>query len=302
MSLLETQRALEQAARRTGPAVIGLRRGARRGSGLLVGDDRAITLARNLRDDQLAVALHDGSEISARVLGTDREVDLALLALDAAAGGQPLQLSEDGAAETAVGTAVIALANPGGRGLRVTAGHVSSAPRSIRGPRGRLLDGIVEHTAPLPRGAGGGPLIDLEGRLLGLNSVRLEGGFILALPAPLLRDRVDALASGRPASAPRLGVAVVPPRFARRLRSAVGLPEHDGLLVRAVEQGSAADRAGLARGDLIVSAGEQPVASIDDLYGALDALRGGGMVALTFLRGTDERRVEVQLGEPAETV
>src|SRR5436305_5613238 len=126
MSLLETQRALEEAARRTGPAVIGLRRGARRGSGLLVGDDRAITLARNLRDDQLTVALHDGNEVSARVLGTDREVDLALLALDAVAGGRPLQLSEDGAAETAVGTAVIALANPGGRGLRVTAGHVSS--------------------------------------------------------------------------------------------------------------------------------------------------------------------------------
>src|SRR5947209_8310067 len=105
MSLLETQRALEEAARRTGPAVIGLRRGARRGSGLLVGDDRAITLARNLRDDQLTVALHDGNEVSARVLGTDREVDLALLALDAAAGGQPLQLTEDGAAETAVGTA-----------------------------------------------------------------------------------------------------------------------------------------------------------------------------------------------------
>ena len=301
MSLLDTQRAIEEAAARTGPAVIGLRRGARRGSGVLVGDARAVTLARNLRDDDLTVALGDGSEVSARVLGVDREVDLALLELESASGGRPLDLRGD-AGEPEIGTAVIALADPAGRGLRVTAGHVSAAPRTVRGPRGRLLHGIVEHTVPLPRGAGGGPLVDLEGRLVGLNSVRLEGGFILALPARVVRERLQALATGRGADAPRLGVAIVSPRAARRLRAAVGLPEQEGLLVRAVEPGSPADRAQLARGDLIVAAGERPVTSIDDLYAALDTLRDGGTLALTLLRGAEEHRVDVALGEPAEQV
>src|SRR5256885_4114949 len=187
------------------------------------------------------------------------------------------------AGEPGIGTPVLALANPGGRGLRVTPGFVSAAARSFRGRRGRRISGAIEHTAPLPRGSAGGPLVDLDGALLGLNTVRLPGGLILALPAVALRDRIDALARGEETSSRRLGVAVAPPRVARRLRSAVGLPEREGVLVRAVEDGSPADRAGLERGDLVVAAAGAAGGDGDTPYTAPDT--AGAPLAPTVLRG-----------------
>jgi S1-C subfamily serine protease len=134
--------------------------------------------------------------------------------------------------------------------------------------------------------------VDPDGRLLGLNAVRREGGLILAVPADAaLRARVDALAAGEADERPRLGVALAHPRAAGRLRAAVGLPQRDGLLVHAVVEGSSAERAGLQRGDLLVAAGGAPLTSPDDLFDALD--RVDGTLVLRVLRGTDERDVEV---------
>jgi serine protease Do len=107
---------------------------------------------------------------------------------------------------------------------------------------------------------------------------------------------VELLARGEIGGPRRLGVAVAPPRAARRMRRAVGLPERDGLLVRAVEADSAAKRAGIERGDLIVSASGEDLDGVDALYAALDALPAeGGAVELTIVRGTDERQVRVDL-------
>jgi serine protease Do len=176
----------------------------------------------------------------------------------------------------------------------VTPGFVSSASRSFRGPRGRRIAGAIEHTAPLPRGSSGGPLVDADGRLLGINTVRVDGGLILAVPADAsVRGRVETLATGERPKSVRLGVAIAPPRVARRLRRAVGLPERDGVLVRAVEDGSAAERAGLQRGDLIVAAAGEPVERIDALYEALDTARAEGTLELGIVRGTDERSITV---------
>jgi S1-C subfamily serine protease len=177
----------------------------------------------------------------------------------------------------------------------VTAGAVASAPQSLRGPRGRLLEGLIEHTAPLPRGSGGGPLLDESGGLLGLNAVRLAHGFILALPGARIRERVADLSAGRTREPRRLGVAVVSPRIARRLRRAVGLPERDGVLVRAVEQDSPAERAGVQRGDLIVALGERKVDSLDALFGALDAASVDRPVALGVVRGVEEHQLQAEL-------
>jgi serine protease Do len=292
--LSEIESAVQTAADRTGPSVVGIGRGWGRGSGVVIAPGRVLTSAHNVRHDEATITFADGRQERGRVLGSDQDLDLAVLDVDT--GEVPTIDWPDAEEQVPAGRAVFALANPGGRGLRVTPGFVSSTARSFRGRRGRRVAGAIEHTAPLPRGSAGGPLVDVEGNLLGINAVRVDPGLILALPADAsVHERVEALGRGERPKTVRLGVAIAPPRVARKLRRAVGLPERDGALVRGVESGSAADQAGLERGDLIVAAGGNAVDSVDRLYEALDAAREGGTLELTIVRGADEREVAVQL-------
>jgi S1-C subfamily serine protease len=290
----ELQAAVAGAAETVGPSVVGLGRGWGRGSGVVIGDGQVLTCAHVLRGDEVAVTFGDGRTEAGAVTGSDADLDLAVIAVDT--GDAPAVAWEPERVDAlGLGSPVLALADPSGRGLRVTFGLVSATGRSFRGPGGRRIGGSIEHSAPLPRGSSGGPLVDTEGHLLGLNAVRREGGLILAVPADdSVRTRVAALARGEAAGRPRLGVALASPRHARRMRAAVGLPERDGLLVRGIVPGSPAERAGLERGDLIVRAGTRPLASVDDLFDALDAA-GNGSLALGVLRGNDERDVDVVL-------
>ncbi len=295
MTLLEEMEAsVQTAAERTGPAVVGLGRGWGVGSGVVIATDQVLTNAHNLRHDEVTVTFADGRREPGRVAGSDPDIDVAVIAVPTGEIS-PLEFAADGE-EVPIGRAILALGNPGGRGLRVTPGFVSSTARSFRGPRGRRIAGAIEHTAPLPRGSSGGPLIDAGGRLLGINTVRVDGGLILAIPTDsALRQRIEALGRGETPSRAQLGVAIAPPRVARRLRRAVGLPERDGVLVRAVEDESPAQAAGLERGDLIVAAGERQIDRVDVLYEALDEARVSGQLELTILRGLDERTVTVSL-------
>ena len=288
--LTELQDAIGGAAERLGPSVVGLGRGWSVGSGVVIGKDRVLTNAHNLRREEVSVTFSDGTSEPGKVLGVDADLDLAVI--EAQTNGRPALEWGDGEAP-GIGTPLVALANPGGRGLRVTHGFVSSGPRSFRGPRGRRVAGAIEHTAPLPRGSSGGPLLDGDGRLIGINTIRVDGNLILALPVAALRERIDALARGEAKDTPKLGVAVAPPRVARRMRRAVGLPERDGLLVRGVQDGSPAAAAGIERGDLIAGSGERSIDGIDSLYALLDALPADGKLPLTVVRGTEERELEV---------
>jgi serine protease Do len=295
----ELQDAIGGAAERIGPSVVGLGRGWGLGSGVVIADGQVLTNAHNLRRDEVAVTFADGRRAPGQVAGVDRDLDLAVLSVDT--GDAPaITWEPDGT--PGIGTPVVALANPGGRGLRATLGFVSSEGRSFRGPRGRRVRDAVEHTAPLPRGSSGGPLVNSEGNLLGLNSIRLDGGLILAVPATsAVKERVFQLARGEAPSPHRLGVAVAPPRVARRLRRAVGLPEREGLLVRDVEDDSPAADAGIERGDLIVAAGASDIDGVDALYSALDAVpAGGGELQLTIVHGTEERAVTVTFAATKE--
>jgi serine protease Do len=291
----DLQEAIAGAAARVGPSVVGLGRGWGFGSGVVIADGQVLTNAHNLRRDEVYVTFADGRQAAGEVAGVDRDLDLAVLSVDTA-DVPAVRWDPDSA--PSIGTPVIALANPGGRGLRATLGFVSSEGRSFRGPRGRRVRDAVEHTAALPRGSSGGPLVDAEGNLLGLNSLRLDGGLILAVPATsAVKERAQLLARGEAPAPHRLGVAVAPPRVARRLRRAVGLPERDGLLVRAVEDDGPAAAAGIERGDLIVTAGGAEVDGADALYAALDAVpAAGGDLELGIVRGTDERTITVTFG------
>ncbi len=290
----EIQASIRQLADGAGSSVVGIGQRWGAGSGIVLGEGRVLTNAHNVRGDQVAVTFAGGRTAEGRVAGHDIDGDLAVVAVDT--GGAPALPWASGASAE-IGIPVFALANPGGRGLRVTFGFVSGIERTFRGPRGRRITGSIEHTAPLLPGSSGGPVLDAAGQLLGINTNRLGEGFYLAIPADeALRGRADALARGETAAPPQLGIAIAPGHVARRMRRAVGLPDAEGLLIHEVTKASPAARAGLAPGDLIVSAAGRPVTTIDDLFDALQAASGGA-VELNVVRGTDERTIQVVPGE-----
>jgi serine protease Do len=288
---------LRQLAEGAGASVVGIGQRWGAGSGIVLGQGQVLTNAHNVRGDQVAVMFADGRTAEGSVAGHDIDSDLAVISVDT---GETPVLPWVSNASVEIGKPVFALANPGGRGLRVTFGFVSGIERTFRGPRGRRITGSLEHTAPLLPGSSGGPVLDADGQLLGINTNRLGEGFYLAIPADeALRGRADALARGETATAPRLGVAIAPGHVARRLRRAVGLPDTEGLLIREVAEASPAARAGLAPGDLIVAAAGQPTSTPDDLFDALAAARGGTL-ELKAVRGSDERILQVTFTEPDE--
>jgi serine protease Do len=291
---------IRQLAEGAGTSVVGIGQRWGAGSGIVLGEGQVLTNAHNVRGDQVTVAFADGRTAEGTVAARDIDGDLAVINVDTS--GVPA-LPWASAARAELGMPVFALANPGGRGLRVTFGFVSGIERTFRGPRGRRITGSLEHTAPLLPGSSGGPVLNAGGELLGINTNRLGEGFYLAIPADeTLRARADALARGESAASPQLGVAIAPGHIARRLRRAVGLSDTDGLLIREVMRDSPAARADLAQGDLIVAAAGQPIRTPDDLFEALQAARGG-TIELSIVRGADERVIQVTFdgnGQPGQ--
>jgi len=284
-ALADAQSAVLEAAERVGPSVVGLGRGWRTGSGVVVAPNRVATVAHAVRGEEVTVTFAGGRTAEGRLTGVDPDANLAVLEVDTA----DAPVIEVAPEAPGLGAPVLALADPGGRGLRVTLGFVTTASRSLRGARGRRLTGAIEHTAPLPRGSSGGPLVDAEGRLAGLNAIRLEGGLILAVPAEA--GAIERLAAGEQTERRRLGVALAPPRVARRMRRAVGLPERDGLLVRGVRASSPAGRAGIERGDLIVAVNGSEADRLDALHTVLDS--DATTLDLGVVRGAEELTLTV---------
>jgi serine protease Do len=294
----EIQADIVRLAEGAGASVVGIGQRWGAGSGIVLGEGRILTNAHNVRGNHVTVTFADGRTAEGTVVGSDIDGDLAVIEADT--GGAPaLPWATDVSAS--IGTPVFALANPGGRGLRVTFGFVSGNDRTFRGPRGRRISGNIEHTSPLLPGSSGGPVVNAAGQLLGINTSRLGEGFYLAMPAgEALRGRADALGRGETATPPRLGIAIAPGHVARRMRRAVGLSDIDGVLIHKVDEESPAARAGLARGDVIVAAAGQPIRSADDLFDALQAA-GRGTIEFTVVRGVDERAVQVNLADPQPT-
>ena len=293
MTLLdELQSSIATLADRAGPSVVSIGR-HQRGSGVVIGDGTVLTNAHNLRGSEVTVTFADGRREIGTVKAVDGDGDLAVIGVDTK-GATPL---EWGAADgVQLGAAVFGAAAANGSGTRITFGTVSAVERAFRGPGGRRIAGSIEHTAPLAPGSSGGALLDAEGRLVGLNTNRIGDGFYLALPADgALRERVDALGRGEEPRRARLGVSVAPSYVASRLRRSVGLPERAGLLVRDVEDGSPAARAGIQAGDLIVEAAGTP---ITDGVGLVEVLASAGdTFEVKVVRGTEERTVSVGGGE-----
>ena len=287
-TLQELSSAIQHVAEATGPSIVGIGRN-RRGSGVVIGDGHVLTNAHNIRGDEVTVTFADGRSAVGRVAGADYDGDLAVIAVDTAGAKTPEWAKGD---ELALGSVVFGASATSSGGPRVTLGTVSAVARAFRGPGGRRIAGSIEHTAPLAPGSSGGPILDADGRFLGLNTNRLDEGFYLALPADeALKARVDALSRGESVERPRLGVAVVPSHVAQRLRRSVGLPDRDGVLIQGVEEAGPAARAGIVDGDLIVSVAGKAVTDADELVEAMAT--AGETFEVKIVRGVEERTITV---------
>lgn len=289
----ELSSAARTVADAVGPATVSIGR-AGRGTGFVVAPGKVLTNAHNLRDHTTSVTFADGRTEQAAVAGVDPDGDLVVLDVDTA------DVAALAWGEAAPAADVIFAVGRGGHRFRVSLGLVSGTERAFRGPRGRRINGSIEHTAALARGSSGGPVVDQQGRVVGVNTSRVGDGFYLAQPADAeFQARVAALAAGRSVVRRSLGVAIAPAKVARKLRASVGLSERDGLLVRGVEAGSPADRSGIDQGDLLVAAGGTPLTSVDDVHTALDALGEADTIEVTVVRGDEERTVTVSFAEAA---
>lgn len=275
-----------------GSSVVGLGGHRLLGSGVVVRDGVVLTNAHNLVAEKPVVRFQDGGTEHGSVIGIDPDRDLAVIRVGT--GRAPSLQWVPETVSVTIGSPVVGLANPGGRGLRATWGMVAAVDRSFRGPRGRKVPNGFEHTALAPPGASGGPVVGLDGGLLGLNTRRLGRGFYIAQTAgPGLEELVESLLAGDRAEPKRLGIGVAPAEVTRRLRRTLGLDEVEGLLVRLVEEGSPAERAGVREGDVLVAADGRATADVDELHLILD--EPGEEIELELVRVNDRLTLIVDL-------
>ena len=276
---------------RVGPAVVSLslaRRGGA-GSGFAVAPDGYLLTNHHVavqdgKPARLRARWPDGEELRADVVGGDAATDLALLRVSASA---PLPFLEVGGAAARPGQLAVAIGNPLGFESTVTAGVVSAVGRSMRGRDGRLIDNVIQHTAPLNPGNSGGPLVDSAGRVLGVNTAMISRsqGIGLAVPAATAAWVVgELLARGRVRRA-WLGIAAQTRPLDRRLARFHELEQRSAVEVMSLEERAPAVAAGLREGDLLCRFAGEAVGTIDRLQALLSAWPPGRPAELFLLRG-----------------
>ncbi len=276
---------------RVGPAVISVagrpdERERGLGSGFLISaDGYALTNAHVARGRQrLRATTEDGDTRDAMLIGDDPATDLALIRL----ASRDLPVAELGDSDALqVGQLVIAMGHPLGFRSTVSTGVVSALGRAMRSEHGRLIESIVQHTAPLNPGNSGGPLVDSRGRVVGINTaiIAMAQGLGFAVPATTARwVASELLAHGRVRRL-SLGIVAADVDVPRRIVRELDLLSDQAVAVAEIVAGGPAERAGLAPGDLIVTAAGRLIGGTDDLHRVLAALPAGQEVVLEIVRG-----------------
>jgi S1-C subfamily serine protease len=265
---------------------------ARRGrpaTGIIWGDNLVLTADHVIEDDNITVSLPP-TTVKASVAGRDRATDLALLRTEGLKGA-PAPRGQS--AEVRAGQLVIALGQV--TDLQVTFGIVSGLSGSFRSWRGGQVEHLIQTTAELLPGFSGGPLVDAEGRVIGINSWNFGRGVSRALPIEIAERVAESLRTHGRIRRAYLGLGAQPVRLSQALANQLG--QESGLLVVTVEPGGPAQKAGLLQGDTIVAIDGDPLRHLDELFGRLGALEVGSAHRLGVVRAGERKDLTVTLGE-----
>lgn len=240
---------------------------------------------------EIEVTTVEGDHFPAELVGDDPDTDLAVIRGRTAAPSVPLGSSR----RLAVGQLVIAIGNPLGFQHTVTAGVVSALGRTMRSRSGRLIDGVVQTDAALNPGNSGGPLVDSQGRVVGVNTATIQGaqGICFAIGADTAEFVASRLIRDGRIRRSYLGLLGQSVGLHRRIVRYYDLPVESGLLVESVVEGGPAERAGLRERDIVVRFAGQAVAGVDDLHRLLTAERSGVAAEVEAIRGTELRKLSI---------
>jgi S1-C subfamily serine protease len=264
------------------------------GSGVVIAPDGYILtndhLARGA--SEIGVTLTDGTTMAARVVGTDPATDIAVIRAD----GCRLPCAALGdSAGLRVGQLVIAVGNPYGFQSTVSTGVVSALNRDLRTGDDRLIENVIQHTAPLNPGNSGGPLVDSGGAVVGVNTaiIAMAQSMGFAIPTNTARLIVSQLLTHGRVRRAFLGIAARQRPLTRRIMRYHGLTVDQAVEVLSVEPDTPAAKAGLQKGDFIVAANDEFLAGLDDFQGFLAEWPIGEPVSLTVLRWTERKSLVV---------
>ena len=262
-------------------------------SGIAYSEDLVLTADHVVtREENLKVMLPDGRSLAATIAGRDPGSDLALLRL-AEKALSPAKTSDD----VKVGQLVLALGRPGSEGMQASWGIVTSINGPARTFRGGMLDEFIRsETTPYP-GFSGGPLINTEGEVLGLNTSGLTRGSSLTIPNKVAWRTAQALATHGSVKRGYLGVRTQPVEIPEGSRQELKREQEHGLLVVWLEEGGPAAAGGLLVGDILVAVNGQSVGDPDDLFSALSSETVGKAISIEVLRGGRPETVQVTVGE-----
>ncbi len=276
-----------------GPAIVRVE-GRRRlpASGIVWSDDGIVVTAHHVveRDDRIGVGLADGNKVDAELVGRDPTTDLAVLRVE---GAQPSSAKSAQVDDLSVGHLVLALGRPG-RTVQATLGIVSALGTSWRTAAGGTIDRYLQTDVVMYPGFSGGPLVDADGKVLGLNTSALRG-VSLTIPSLTVDRVVESILSHGRVQRGYLGVGVQPVNLPEVLAEELG--QETGLILISVEPGSPAEAGGLTLGDTLLSVHGEPVRQLDDLLSLLSGELVGEEVLIRILRGGESGEQKVTVGE-----
>jgi len=263
-------------------------------SGIAYAADLVLTADHTVeRDDEISIVLSDGKEISAEVAGRDPGSDLALLRLSEAKATPATIASED----ALVGEFVLALGRPKISGIEASLGVISAISGPVRTRRGGMIEKFIRTDAiPMP-GFSGGPLINADGKVLGINTSGLSHSMLLSIPVDQAWKTAQTLEEHGSIKRGFLGIQSQPVDITGETSDALGREQYSGLLLTHIEEESPAAEGGLMVGDIIVGMGGVPVPDHDTLLTRISGDVVGKAAAVEVLRGGQVKIMDVTVGE-----